>query len=308
MIGGHLAGLNGHESPVPDVTPVLPPRLGRGADREPLHQHRRPPGAPGGTGRRLADPVLPLPVLLPRAVRLHRLAPRPGHPGRLPGGRTARADHRIRAGARLRLLHPGALRRQRRQGGLHHQLLALLRRALRLAGAQRDRAAWLLGRAAGRSCGRRHHGRRRPRGRRSPWAPSSRSAAVSAMPRPWSRSAPARGVDMLPACCLAGLVDPGGRRRTWRRVWRSLHHDLAITALARRVPAGAPVHPADTLAPTACRPARSRSYGRLQLVLAPLWVWLLVDEVPATATLIGGAVVAAAVFGHALQGLRAERL
>ena len=40
--------------------------------------------------------------------------------------------------------------------------------------------------------------------------------------------------------------------------------------------------------------------GRLSLVLAPLWVWLAVDEVPGDLTLIGGAIVLAAILGHAL--------
>jgi drug/metabolite transporter (DMT)-like permease len=43
----------------------------------------------------------------------------------------------------------------------------------------------------------------------------------------------------------------------------------------------------------------------LEVVLGPLWVWLAYDEQPATATLLGGAIVIAAV---ALQGAgRSER-
>ena len=44
-----------------------------------------------------------------------------------------------------------------------------------------------------------------------------------------------------------------------------------------------------------------------EMVLAPLWVWLAVDEAPAMLTLGGGGVVLAAVVGQALAGLRQER-
>ena len=44
-----------------------------------------------------------------------------------------------------------------------------------------------------------------------------------------------------------------------------------------------------------------------EMVLAPIWVWFAVDEVPAMLTLAGGAVVFTAVVGQALAGLREER-
>ncbi len=44
-----------------------------------------------------------------------------------------------------------------------------------------------------------------------------------------------------------------------------------------------------------------------EMVLAPIWVWLAVDEAPAMLTLAGGGVVLAAVIGQALAGLREER-
>ena len=42
----------------------------------------------------------------------------------------------------------------------------------------------------------------------------------------------------------------------------------------------------------------------LDVPLAPLWVWLIFNEVPSTATLIGGIIVLAAVIGHMLWELR----
>jgi drug/metabolite transporter (DMT)-like permease len=49
----------------------------------------------------------------------------------------------------------------------------------------------------------------------------------------------------------------------------------------------------------------------LEVVLGPLWVWLAYDETPSTATLVGGAVVVAAVVvqavGPASDATRAAR-
>ena len=45
-----------------------------------------------------------------------------------------------------------------------------------------------------------------------------------------------------------------------------------------------------------------------ELVLAPLWVWLAVDEVPSAFTLAGGAIVMTAIAFQALSGVRRRRL
>lgn len=45
----------------------------------------------------------------------------------------------------------------------------------------------------------------------------------------------------------------------------------------------------------------------LETVFAGLWVWLVLGENPGTATLVGGALVLAAVVGHTLADLRAQR-
>ena len=41
-----------------------------------------------------------------------------------------------------------------------------------------------------------------------------------------------------------------------------------------------------------------------EVVLAPIWVWLWLGEVPRAWTLIGGAVIFAAIIGHAITGMR----
>jgi drug/metabolite transporter (DMT)-like permease len=43
-----------------------------------------------------------------------------------------------------------------------------------------------------------------------------------------------------------------------------------------------------------------------EIVLAPIWVWVFVNEVPSGPTLLGGAVVLTAVFGLALVQLRSN--
>jgi DME family drug/metabolite transporter len=48
-------------------------------------------------------------------------------------------------------------------------------------------------------------------------------------------------------------------------------------------------------------------YGLGETILAPIWVWLTVNEVPSPWTLGGGAVVLSAVVLAAVAGLRARR-
>jgi drug/metabolite transporter (DMT)-like permease len=47
-------------------------------------------------------------------------------------------------------------------------------------------------------------------------------------------------------------------------------------------------------------PTQTALITALEAPLAPLWVWLLLSEVPALATIMGGALVVAAVVGHVL--------
>ena len=44
-----------------------------------------------------------------------------------------------------------------------------------------------------------------------------------------------------------------------------------------------------------------------ELALAPIWVWLAVGEVPSGYTLIGGAIIVAAITYQALSGARRRR-
>jgi drug/metabolite transporter (DMT)-like permease len=51
-------------------------------------------------------------------------------------------------------------------------------------------------------------------------------------------------------------------------------------------------------------PVETALMGALEVPITPLWVWLVFDETPTAATLIGGALVLAAVLGHILHSAR----
>jgi DME family drug/metabolite transporter len=131
----------------------------------------------------------------------------------------------------------------------------------------------------------------------------SYSAALVAMRK-------GRAVDMLPAVCLAGVVtiavaalaalavSPGGLAIG--------AHDLALAAVLGVVQLAFQY----ILVTTGTRyvpVAEVALIGRLVMVLAPLWVWLAVDEVPGRLSLIGGAIILVAVMGHGLMAVRRSR-
>ena len=111
-----------------------------------------------------------------------------------------------------------------------------------------------------------------------------------------------KAVDMLPAVCLAGVL-VALLSALFVDSFAVTAHDLAlavtlgvvqlgfqyilVTAGSRHVPA-----------------AEIALIGRIVIVLGPLWVWLGVGEVPSQTTLIGGAIVLAAVIGQAAWTLR----
>ncbi len=114
-----------------------------------------------------------------------------------------------------------------------------------------------------------------------------------------------RAVDMIPAVCLAGVLatlvawlaapDLGvsgrdlGLSATLGVVQLGFQYIL-VTAAIRHVPA-----------------AEVALIGRASLVLAPIWVWLGVGEVPSNLTLAGGAVVFAAITSHGVLAIRRSR-
>lgn len=112
-----------------------------------------------------------------------------------------------------------------------------------------------------------------------------------------------RAVDMLPAVCLAGVLAIGisgllaGGLSTGQLSISP--HDLSLAVALGVVQLGFQY----ILVTTGTRSvpvAEVALIGRLSLVLAPLWVWLAVGEVPSDLSLIGGAIILVAVMGHGL--------
>ena len=111
-----------------------------------------------------------------------------------------------------------------------------------------------------------------------------------------------QGVDLIPAVLLGAifscivmlpLVRPA--QTSW--------HDLAILALLGVVQLGFPC----MLMVAAARGLSAPEIGLLGLIevlLGPVWAWLGAGEVPAQATLVGGAVVLTALVGNEFAALR----
>ncbi len=127
----------------------------------------------------------------------------------------------------------------------------------------------------------------------------SYSAALVAMRK-------GQSVDMIPAVCLAGLLAavvaawaaPAGLAVSGRDfglaaslgVVQLGFQYMLLTFAIRHVPA-----------------AEVALIGRASLVLAPIWVWLGVGEVPSALTLAGGAVIFLAITSHGIIAIRRSR-
>ena len=115
-----------------------------------------------------------------------------------------------------------------------------------------------------------------------------------------------QAVDMIPAVCLAGLLAavvaaamaPAGLAVSGRDLGLAAtlgvvqlgFQYILLTVAIRHVPA-----------------AEVALIGRASLVLAPIWVWLGVGEVPSALTLAGGAVIFLAITGHGILAIRRSR-
>ena len=116
----------------------------------------------------------------------------------------------------------------------------------------------------------------------------------------------AKDVDMLPATCLAGVV---GAATAWLMADNLdiSQHDLALCVFLGTVQyAGGFV-----LITIGSRYVAAAEVALLSLsesIVAPIWVWIGVNEVPSPLTLVGGAIVLVAVVWQALAGIREERM
>lgn len=111
-----------------------------------------------------------------------------------------------------------------------------------------------------------------------------------------------QAVDMVPATCLSGLV---GLLIGWVMAdgLAISTHDLLLSLLlgSGQLGAGFVFY---TLGTRSVPAGEVPLYGLVETVLAPLWVWLTINEVPSAWTLSGGVIVLAAVVMAALAGLR----
>jgi drug/metabolite transporter, DME family len=111
-----------------------------------------------------------------------------------------------------------------------------------------------------------------------------------------------RGGDMLPAVLWAGLLSAP--------VAALMAPDLSMTlrdVTLSAIMGGALITGGMMLFTAGSRTVPSAELALLALtevVLGPLWVWLAYAEVPHAETLLGGALVLAAVVGRALSGMR----
>lgn len=112
-----------------------------------------------------------------------------------------------------------------------------------------------------------------------------------------------RGVDMVPATCLSGVIGLLIGAAMADGLAISVH-DLVLALLLGIVQLGAGFLFL-TLGARSVPAGEVPLYGLAETVLAPIWVWLTINEVPGPWTLSGGVIVLAAVVLAALAGLRA---
>ncbi len=114
-----------------------------------------------------------------------------------------------------------------------------------------------------------------------------------------------KGVDMVPATCLSGLVGLliGAVMADGLAISA---HDLVLALLLGSAQLGAGFL-LFTLGARSVPAGEVTLYSLAETILAPIWVWLMINEVPSDWTLSGGVVVLSAVLLAALAGLWAAR-
>ena len=113
------------------------------------------------------------------------------------------------------------------------------------------------------------------------------------------------GVDMVPATCLSGVVGLMIGAVMADGLAISVH-DLILALLLGSAQLGAGFL-LFTLGSRSVPAGELTLYSLAETILAPIWVWLVISEVPSDWTLSGGVFVLSAVVVAALAGLRAER-
>ena len=114
----------------------------------------------------------------------------------------------------------------------------------------------------------------------------------------------AKGRDMLPATCLAGIIAALVAYGMAADLSVS-PRDLVLSLILGSVQIGGGFI-LITLGTRSVPAAQVPLLALTETVLAPLWVWLFINEVPTWLALIGGAIVLSAVLGQGIAGLREE--
>jgi drug/metabolite transporter (DMT)-like permease len=114
-----------------------------------------------------------------------------------------------------------------------------------------------------------------------------------------------RGVDMLPATCLGGLV-MGGVSGLFAETLVISNHDLAIAVIMGCLQFGVGFW-CFTVATRYVLASEVALFALTESILGPIWVWIGVGEEPSLLTLAGSAVVLVSVGAYCVVGIRQER-
>ena len=114
-----------------------------------------------------------------------------------------------------------------------------------------------------------------------------------------------RAANMLPIVILGTVLAAVNAAVLSGWAFSISHHDVALLFFWGALLAGT-VHAIFTWASRHVPGAELTLLVLIEFILAPMWVWLFIDERPSVATLIGGALVIAAVASRALGSFRAQ--
>jgi len=114
-----------------------------------------------------------------------------------------------------------------------------------------------------------------------------------------------RGVDMLPATCLGGIV-MGGVAGCFMESAAVSNHDLLIAIALGSLQFGVGFW-CFTVATRYIMASEVALFSLTESILGPVWVWIGVGEQPSLLTLMGSAIVLICVGAYCFNGIRAER-
>ena len=114
-----------------------------------------------------------------------------------------------------------------------------------------------------------------------------------------------RGVDMLPATCLSGLV-MAGVASLFVGSFVLSRNDLLISIVMGCLQFGVGFC-CFTIAARYIMASEVALFALSESILAPIWVWIGVGETPSLLTLVGSGIILVCVVSYCISGIRAER-